>query len=213
MGDPKGGGGGEGGGAKRGGFASWPLWKRGAFVIAALFVVAGLGMRGAAALSGEAARDVSVAALDAEGKEKVRVGDPRSPLIGGSLVAPGGAPGLATGASAGGETAKGAAAAAAAGPVLTQSGLAFFAAFCIGAALRALARVAVIVTGLALLGWIGLSLAGVVAPFDLSGLEGPFQTAMSHLQVVVGKIEGALSHALPSGTMAGLGLAAGLKKG
>jgi uncharacterized membrane protein (Fun14 family) len=100
-----------------------------------------------------------------------------------------------------------------AGTILTQSGLAFFAAFCVGAALRFAARVLIVAIGLLLLAAIGLSMAGLIRPLEWAALEAPIRTLVETLQVTVGKIEGALSHALPSGAMASIGLVSGLKKG
>ena len=208
MSDQKGGDqdkGGSGGASK--GTAAWPLWKKLAFSLAALCVVAGVGLRVYGLLTADRAR--------------VRVGDPTSPLIGTSGSSAGAAHLLQTGLAAGGSSgASGPGSSASegrlsdqAGPILTQSGLAFFAAFCIGVALRFAARAAIVAIGFLLLGAIGLSLAGVIPPIDWTSLESPFRTMLGYLQVAVGKIEGALSHALPSGTMAGIGLASGLKKG
>jgi len=207
--DEKANGGEEPGGGPSKGAAAWPLWKKLAFSIAALCVVAGVGLR-----------VYGIMVPPEEGK--VRVGAPSSPLIGESArgqpqglvqgLAAGGVTGASTDSGQSGSAADGRLSDQAA-PILTQSGLAFFAAFCVGAALRLAAKAAVVGIGFLLLAWIGLAMAGVLPPIDWAAMDGPFRTFMGHVQALVGKIEGALTHALPSGTMAGIGLASGLKKG
>jgi uncharacterized membrane protein (Fun14 family) len=182
----------EHGSEKPGGAAAWPAWKKAAFAIAAVVLLLGVGLRVYA--HARPAPPVTAAG------EKPG-GAPKS-----GLVAPGGG---STGTAA--EPAKPSPAEVAA-PILTASGLSFFVAYCVGMALRAVAKTAMIVLGLGALVLIGLQAAGLAPPVNWSALEGPFASMGGFIEKIVGSVDHALGAVLPSAGMAGFGLASGLKK-
>ncbi|MFC1707037.1 FUN14 domain-containing protein, partial [Planctomycetota bacterium] len=209
--------------------APWPMWKKISFVVAALLLAGGALLRaqaagsapgsaqavvvtptapsserpdGGAALPGEAALLSHQAAPTALKRASAATGatqdaparDSRLPVDGGASAAP--PPSLAQRTS----------------PILIESGLSFFVGFCVAAALRAIARTVAILVGVVLLGYFALQYAGVVEPIAWGQLEESFATAAASMESAAGHVWGLVAHALPSGTMAGLGLAAGFKK-
>jgi uncharacterized membrane protein (Fun14 family) len=99
-----------------------------------------------------------------------------------------------------------------AAPILTESGVMFFLGFCIGAAIRAVAKMVTVVVGLVMLAVLGLQYIGVIPPVDWGALGGFFQSVAVLVQEGASRMQDVLAHTLPSGTMAGLGVATGLKK-
>jgi uncharacterized membrane protein (Fun14 family) len=97
-------------------------------------------------------------------------------------------------------------------PVLMFSGLSFFVGFCVGSALRAVAKIAVVGIGLMLLGYFGLQAAGIIGPINWDALSGVWNSIAAHTQGLVGKIQDSYLASLPSASMGGVGLATGLKK-
>jgi len=197
----------------------WPRWKRAALAMASVLLLSGGGIQAYAfARSGKApmARRSGPAAAS---RGSLARGSGASPFATG-LVSRGVRTAPTSQAEQVGPSVEGKAGAPEAeastaekiSPILIESGLSFFIGFCIASALRAMAKIAAIGLGLAFLCVFGLQYAGVIGPIDWAGFEGPFRTAASTVGRWAGHIQSYVAHALPSGAMAGLGIAAGFKK-
>lgn len=197
--------------------APWPLWKKGAMTIAALLLVVGGAAQGYARLTPAPAPTQRTAQrttprLAQSGEVEGPDGVATLVAAGATRTSPGREPGLQIEEPKEGARSKSIEAAVTISPIFVESGLSFFLAFCIAVALRAVAKIAAIGVGVMLLLLLALQYAGMVEPVDWSKFQGAFETGLAWLQVGAQKIQSWTAHALPSGTMGGLGIAAGFKK-
>lgn len=184
--------------------APWPRWKKAAFGLAVALFASGIGLRVHAWAT----------APDVPPEAETRAPPDATAFVaatGLGAAAPAGA-GAAPRAAPPAETAAGAGISGALAPVLTESGLSFFLGFSIGVALRAMARAAALAIGVALLGAIALQAAGILPSIDWGRLLDALRSALGAAQSWLGHVEGWVAHAVPSGAMGGLGLAAGVKR-
>ncbi len=218
----------------------WAWWQKASLGLAVAFLALGLGLQAWAALRGadapvprasEQPAAVASAAAASPGPAKRRSGvnallagprDVIEAVAASELVAPSRAGGGVGGApaaelaraqtSAPPETAPEIGVAEKAAPILTESGIMFFVGFCIGAAIRALARAVIVLLGFVFLGVLVLQYAGIVPTIDWNAVAEILRTAASWAERGAARLQDVLAHTLPSGTMAGLGLATGLRR-
>ncbi|GIW71764.1 MAG: hypothetical protein KatS3mg102_1306 [Planctomycetota bacterium] len=176
----------------------WPRWKKACVLLGAAVLLSGLGLHAWTAL-----RPVGEGVPVAQRARQLTPPEAQGFAASGSRTG-------AAGGHAAAEPAQPLAARAA--PILTESGIMFFAGLCIGAAVRAVAKLLAVLIGLGLLGVLGLQHAGVLPPVDWHAVGQHIQSLGALLQAGAGRLDALLTHTLPSGTLAGLGLATGLKR-
>ena len=98
-------------------------------------------------------------------------------------------------------------------PFFVKGGLSFFAGFAIGFALRAFFKVSLLVIGLLLLAFFGLSYSGVdVIHIDWTKLDGYFDQLVAAVKEQAGGFKTFVTGSLPSAALATLGLLTGFKR-
>jgi len=95
---------------------------------------------------------------------------------------------------------------------LFRLGFSFFAAFCIGFALRKVMHVALIALGLSFLFLFGLSYAELVT-VDWVAIDALFQSLVQQIKAESGRFQSFITGSLPVTGLAGFGLVTGLKRG
>ena len=97
-------------------------------------------------------------------------------------------------------------------PALIKGGFSFFAAFCIGLALRAFAKISLVVIGSVFLTISSLAYGGIIE-IHWERIGSIFDNVTGALGAGAGGFKSFLHGSLPSGVMGGLGFITGLKKG
>ncbi len=171
----------------------FPAWKKMLLVVAGVFVLIGAGLALASSSGGGSSGDATVQS-SGTGERHFLSGEE----------------------SATGETSTGAASdegVTSYSPFFVKGGLSFFAGFAIGFALRAFFKISLLVIGLLLLAFFGLSYAGVdVIHIDWTKLDGYFDQLVAAVKEQAGGFKTFITGSLPSAALASLGLLTGFKR-
>jgi len=97
-------------------------------------------------------------------------------------------------------------------PFLIHGGVSFFVGLAIGAAVRAFVKVALIVAGVILLGYFGLTYSGAVSPINWTAVEEWLVVQIEAADKTASGFQDHLLKSLPSAGMAGAGLVTGFKR-
>jgi len=201
-------------------FAALPVWKKTVMVLASSLIVTGLGLEGASSLSGtanETVRDLSHTAPGAQlqiGERRpppdrslvpeTRPIPPYTPPYGRKEPSPWPRPESEP-------APEDPSSASQWSPSLIKGGFSFFAAFCIGLALRTFAKLSLFVFGVVFLVLSGLSYGGYIeVHWERIGAQ--FDSLAATFRNGVGDFKSFFQGSLPSTAMAGVGFLAGVRK-
>ncbi len=97
-------------------------------------------------------------------------------------------------------------------PFLIHGGISFFVGLAIGAAARAFLKIVMVVVGVILLGYFGLTYTGIVSPIDWQAVEKWMIIQIEEADKKTSDFRKHLLTSLPSAGMAGAGLVTGFKR-
>ncbi len=197
-------------------FAALPVWKKTVMVLASSLIVTGLGLEGASSLSGtanETARDPAHTTPGAQLQIGERRRTPDSSLVpetrpippyGRKEPSPWPRPESEPPPEDPSSASKWS-------PSLIKGGFSFFAAFCLGLALRTFAKLSLFVFGVVFLILSGLSYGGYIeVHWERIGAQ--FDSLAATFRNGFGDFKSFLQGSLPSTAMAGVGFLAGVRK-